>query len=51
MREKYEKLLSGNDRKFIYFAVGFGKLARLTKSAAILGYEEFIYFALNQQSF
>ena len=51
MREKYEKLLSGNDRKFIYFTVGFGKLARLTKSAVILGYEEFIYFALNQQSF
>ena len=51
MREKYEKLLSGNDRKFIYFAVGFGKLARLTKSAVILGYEKFIYFALNQQSF
>ena len=51
MRDKYEKLLSGNDRKFIYFAVGFGKFAKLTKSVVILGYEKFIYFALNQQSF
>ena len=46
-----KNFFSGNDRKFIYFAVGFGKFARLTKSAIILGYEKFIYSVLNQQSF
>ena len=45
---KYKELPSVKIMVFFYFALGFRKFAKFTKSAIILGYEKIFYSMLNQ---